>query len=141
MDQVTNRGTNFWQLFWQPFWQLFDNLLTTFWQLLKKQIRFWSSVQIVQLLKKMLFFLAFHFSLSLTPNCRNWSPNYSVIVLYAFKTAEDHGTMKRYWHLCFTYCEQERTMGPWTGICSFAPLLCVSQTGEDHKLHHYSVYK
>jgi hypothetical protein len=29
----------------------------------------------------MLFFLAFHFSLSLTPNCRNWSPNYSVLVL------------------------------------------------------------
>jgi hypothetical protein len=28
----------------------------------------------------MLFFLAFHFSLSLTPNCRNWSPNYSVLV-------------------------------------------------------------
>jgi hypothetical protein len=25
--------------------------------------------------------LAFHFSLSLTPNCRNWSPNYSVLVL------------------------------------------------------------
>jgi hypothetical protein len=24
--------------------------------------------------------LAFHFSLSLTPNCRNWSPNYSVLV-------------------------------------------------------------
>jgi hypothetical protein len=31
----------------------------------------------------MLFFLAFHFSLSLTPNCRNWSPNYSVLVLIA----------------------------------------------------------
>jgi hypothetical protein len=31
----------------------------------------------------MLFFLAFHFSLSLTPNCRNWSPNYSVLVLVA----------------------------------------------------------
>jgi hypothetical protein len=30
----------------------------------------------------MLFFLAFHFSLSLTPNYRNWSPNYSVLVLY-----------------------------------------------------------
>jgi hypothetical protein len=29
----------------------------------------------------MLFFLAFHFSISLTPNCRNWSPNYSVLVL------------------------------------------------------------
>jgi hypothetical protein len=28
----------------------------------------------------MLFFLAFYFSLSLTPNCRNWSPNYSVLV-------------------------------------------------------------
>jgi hypothetical protein len=28
----------------------------------------------------MVFFLAFHFSLSLTPNCRNWSPNYSVLV-------------------------------------------------------------
>jgi hypothetical protein len=25
--------------------------------------------------------LAFHFSLSLTPNCRNWSPNYSVLVI------------------------------------------------------------
>jgi hypothetical protein len=24
--------------------------------------------------------LAFHFSLSLTPNCRNWSPNYLVLV-------------------------------------------------------------
>jgi hypothetical protein len=23
--------------------------------------------------------LAFNFSLSLTPNCRNWSPNYSVL--------------------------------------------------------------
>jgi hypothetical protein len=31
----------------------------------------------------MLFFLAFHFSLSLTPNCRNWSPNYSVLVLFS----------------------------------------------------------
>jgi hypothetical protein len=30
----------------------------------------------------MLFFLAFHFSLSLTPNCRNWSPNYSVLVSF-----------------------------------------------------------
>jgi hypothetical protein len=29
----------------------------------------------------MFFFLAFHFSISLTPNCRNWSPNYSVLVL------------------------------------------------------------
>jgi hypothetical protein len=26
--------------------------------------------------------LAFHFSLSLHPNCRNWSPNYSVLVSY-----------------------------------------------------------
>jgi hypothetical protein len=33
----------------------------------------------------MLFFLAFHFSLALTPNCRNWSPNYSVLVLASFK--------------------------------------------------------
>jgi hypothetical protein len=32
----------------------------------------------------MLFFLAFHFSLSLTPNCRNWSPNYSVLVFIMY---------------------------------------------------------
>jgi hypothetical protein len=31
--------------------------------------------------------LAFNFSLSLTPNCRNWSPNYSVLVLPAFASA------------------------------------------------------
>jgi hypothetical protein len=28
--------------------------------------------------------LAFHFSLSLTPNYRNWSPNYSVLVFLIF---------------------------------------------------------
>jgi hypothetical protein len=33
----------------------------------------------------MLFFFAFHFSLSLTPNCRNWSPNYSVLVLVSMQ--------------------------------------------------------
>jgi hypothetical protein len=32
----------------------------------------------------MLFFFAFHFSLYLTPNCRNWSPNYSVLVFTVF---------------------------------------------------------
>jgi hypothetical protein len=30
-----------------------------------------------------LFFLEFHFSLSLHPNCRNWSLNYSVLILFA----------------------------------------------------------
>jgi hypothetical protein len=56
--------TTFWQLFWQlfgNFWQLFDNF---FWQLLAIFLStFW------QLL-----------TTSLTPNCRNWSPNYSVLV-------------------------------------------------------------
>jgi hypothetical protein len=46
----------------------------------------------------MLFFLAFHFSLSLTPNCRNWSPNYSVLVYLApaeryFKTEKETGAI------------------------------------------------
>jgi hypothetical protein len=39
----------------------------------------------------MLFFLAFHFSISLTPNCRNWSPNYSVLVFVALRS---HGFIR-----------------------------------------------
>jgi hypothetical protein len=39
--------------------------------------------------------LAFHFSLSLHPNCRNWSPNYSVLVFNVIYTYY----MKELFHL------------------------------------------
>jgi hypothetical protein len=100
----------FWQLFdnfLATFWQLFDNFLTTYWQLFENKLTtffynflrffafflttFWQLFW--QLLKpfgqiKQFFFLVFFnliclcisFSLSLHPNCRNWSPNYSVLV-------------------------------------------------------------
>jgi hypothetical protein len=51
----------------------------------------------------MLFFLAFHFSLSLTPNCRNWSPNYSVLVFIAFIHRNNSGltNLQRLSHAVF----------------------------------------
>jgi hypothetical protein len=82
--------TTFWQfldnfvtIFLSIFWQLYNNLWTTFWQLLTtfSTILSWDHLPLLTV-SEFLFpsILAYTFSLSLHPNCRNWSPNYSVLV-------------------------------------------------------------